>query len=90
MNVPIASTVSVDLHVLTCHRQHCGIVFAIEKARGEYYRDSHISFYCPNGHSIQIMDYASEEQNPAGIAFLLPNPKQRRKGRRRIQRRKRR
>lgn len=45
----MSNYVSVYLEEVTCYK--CGVLFGLEQSHKKQLKESHDSFYCPNGHS---------------------------------------
>jgi hypothetical protein len=54
--------VSLELIQVTCARSSCGVTFGLAKHHHTALRDSHNSFYCPNGHMQSYPQETVEEK----------------------------
>ncbi len=52
----------IDLIVLTCCHEKCGIVFAVPAWWEDARRKDHVSWCCPNGHSQSFGESRQEKQ----------------------------
>lgn len=63
-----------DFNLITC--PDCGIEFSFAKKVEALWRDSHKSFFCPNGHSLSWRDETSQEKEIKALSSKVAELKE--------------